>query len=146
LNIKNHDGKWTQEYGTNAEELITVDLKSASEDALSNLIKDEADKIQRSLDIEKGEIAKFVLIETPETQTHNRIFIVVHHLAIDGVSWRIILDDLELLLTKLSNGEKPELGVKSSSYRQWFKALEEYGQSKRALSQKKYWEKTESGL
>ena len=110
------------------------------------MIKEYSDKYQRSLNIEKGEIARFVLMQTPTKETHNRILIVIHHLAVDGVSWRILLDDLEQLLTGFTNNEneKPQLGLKSSSYRQWYDALKEYGQSKKVQSQIPYWEEIES--
>ncbi|MBK8549763.1 MAG: amino acid adenylation domain-containing protein [Ignavibacteria bacterium] len=137
------DGNWEQEYGTNTGELITVDLHKSKKDVLITLIGEHAEKYQRSLDIEKGELVRFVLMKTPEEETHNRILIVIHHLAIDGVSWRILLDDLELLLSKIQNDNeaKADLGIKSSSYRQWHEALSEYGKSKRLQSQIPYWEK-----
>ena len=69
---------------------------------------------------------------------------MIHHLAVDGVSWRILLDDLELLLTGFQKEEKADLGNKSSSYRQWYKALEQYGRASDLLSQSKYWEKVVS--
>ena len=69
---------------------------------------------------------------------------MIHHLAVDGVSWRILLDDLELLINGLHKGAKTELGYKTSSYRQWYDALEQYGQSKRLLSQIPYWEEVVS--
>jgi NRPS condensation-like uncharacterized protein len=50
-------------------------------------------------------------MKTPTEETHNRLFIVIHHLAIDGVSWRILLDDLELLVTGLKQNKKPEPGL-----------------------------------
>ena len=41
-------------------------------------------------------------------------------------------------------GEQPLPGNKSSSYRQWYEALHRYGQSRRLLSQKPYWEQVVS--
>jgi NRPS condensation-like uncharacterized protein len=76
------------------------------------------------------------LYKTPESETHNRILIIVHHLAVDGVSWRILLDDLELLLSSQLKNEKVSLGSKSSSYRQWFEALENYGNSRKIIVSK----------
>ena len=67
-------------------------------------------KYQRSLDIEKGEVIRVVLMQTPGTESHNRLLMVIHHLAVDGVSWRILLEDLEGLLTALMQGEQPLLG------------------------------------
>ena len=141
---KNNYGQWQQEYETGTGELITVDLKPTKKNTLAELIKEHSDKYQRSLDIEKGEIARFVLMQTPEKETYNRILIVIHHLAVDGVSWRILLDDLEQFLTGFTNKEKSEPGLKSSSYRQWYDALKEYGQSKKVQSQVPYWEEIEN--
>ena len=85
-------------------------------------------------------------MQTPETETHNRLLIVIHHLAVDGVSWRILLEDLELLISGLKEGGKTDLGHKSSSYRQWYDALEKYGKSERLISQKGYWENSSKEL
>ena len=135
------DGQWGQEYGENKGKLITLDLKSAEKDTLGKLITENANTYQKSFDIEKGDLARFVLIQTPESEAKNRLLMVIHHLVMDGVSWRILLADLEKLITELKNGAEPELGNKSSSYRQWYDALAEYGQSKKALTQIPYWEK-----
>ncbi|NRD71667.1 hypothetical protein HQQ94_00040 [Shewanella sp. VB17] len=51
----------------------------------------------------------------------SRLFFALHHLIIDAVSWRIIADDMRLLLTGQSLPEK------TSSYRQWVGAITEYG-------------------
>ena len=45
---------------------------------------------QRSLNIKKGPIFKVVYFDLGDQD--GRILIIVHHLAIDGVSWRIILE------------------------------------------------------
>jgi len=137
----NHNaGQWLQEYGTNTTSLVAIDLTTTHTRPLDDLIKEHADQYQRSLDIEKGELMKVVLMQTPQSQPHNRLLIIIHHLAVDGVSWRIILDDLELLLTGLQNNSKPDLGIKSSSYRQWYEALCAYGKTRRLTSQGQYWE------
>ncbi|MBK8549760.1 MAG: amino acid adenylation domain-containing protein [Ignavibacteria bacterium] len=137
------DEQWIQEYGTYKGELEIIDLR-LKRSSLAKFIKEHAEKYQRSPDIEKGELVRFVLIQTPKRETNNRILIIIHHLAVDGVSWRILLEDLELLITGLEKGSKPDLGNKGSSYRQWYEALEQYGKSKRLLSQSKYWQEVVS--
>ncbi len=79
-------------------------------------------------------------MQTPAFETNNRLLIVVHHLAIDGVSWRILLEDLQLLLNGWNKGQTVDLGKKTSSYRQWYEGLTGYAQSKRLVSQAAYWE------
>ncbi len=134
------DEEWQQEYGDNKGAVHTEDLRSAGQAGLSHLIGELAGKHQRSLDIEQGEMVRVVLIQTPEAEASNRILIIIHHLAIDGVSWRILLEDLDILLTAITGGQKAELGSKTSSLRQWYNTLQQYGQSKRVLSQKNYWQ------
>ncbi|MEO6228747.1 MAG: amino acid adenylation domain-containing protein, partial [Ferruginibacter sp.] len=137
------DGSWYQVYEHQSEmsRVVVEDLQSASPDQLSGLINDNSDRHQKSLDIEKGELVRVVLMQTPASEDANRLLFVVHHLAIDGVSWRILLEDLELLLTGFKNGSTTELGNKTSSYRQWYEALVKYGQSNNVLNQKSYWTK-----
>ena len=48
-----------------------------------------------------------------------RLLIVVHHLAIDAVSWRVLLEDLESAWTALERGEKPAFAPKTTSFRDW---------------------------
>ena len=86
--------------------------RDETKDSLTERIRVRADKYQRSLSIEEGILMRMVLIQTPETEESNRLLIVIHHLAIDGVSWRILLGDLEQLLT----GPQVSLGSKGSSY------------------------------
>ncbi|MEJ6981955.1 non-ribosomal peptide synthase/polyketide synthase [Pedobacter sp. P351] len=134
-----NEGEWQQQYQAKEAKLIAVDLKSVSEDSLADLISNHADKYQRSLDIEKGGLMQVVLMETPPGERYNRLFIVIHHLAIDGVSWRILLDDLEVLLSGAIANESPKLGAKTSSYRDWYKALEAYSQTRNLIEQTAYW-------
>jgi amino acid adenylation domain-containing protein/non-ribosomal peptide synthase protein (TIGR01720 family) len=134
-------GQWQQEYTAQGHHatLVIETLSFASTDSLSNLITDCADKYQRSLDIIDGQLVKFVWIQTPQAEVSNRLFIAIHHLVIDGVSWRILLEELENLLISAQNDEKIDLGSKTSSYRQWYEALKKYGQTPALHSQIAYW-------
>ncbi|MBC9909503.1 non-ribosomal peptide synthase/polyketide synthase [Chitinophaga varians] len=125
---------WQQEYGPYEGKPEVVDLRSVAAAQLPAAITATADRYQASLDI-KGTLVQAVLILTPEAEVANRLFIVVHHLAVDAVSWRILLEDLQQLL----QGHQPER--KTSSYRQWQQALVDYGMSQRGLLQVPYWEK-----
>ncbi|MCW3106371.1 MAG: Nonribosomal peptide synthetase, partial [Segetibacter sp.] len=134
------EGKWQQAYGAYTGEIIIEDLQSASEDSLGSLITQYSKHHQRRLDIEKSGLIRVVWMQTPKSEVSDRLLVVIHHLAVDGVSWRILLEDLGLLLSGLSEGQQTGLGHKSSSCRQWYNALENYGQSRRLISQKGYWQ------
>ncbi|PYH90753.1 acetyl-CoA synthetase-like protein [Aspergillus ellipticus CBS 707.79] len=64
----------------------------SSEDDMSAIIS----QTQSSLDIKQGPISALTLIETPSDAY---CLVAIHHLAIDIVSWQIIFDDLEQLLS-----------------------------------------------
>jgi aryl carrier-like protein len=134
------DGKWQQEYGSAGIAINREDLSLATGDSLTLKIGELTDRYQRSLSIEKGEIIRVVWIETPDAEKANRLFIVIHHLAVDGVSWRILLEELDRLLTGSKNNIGAHLGQKSASYRQWYETLAAYGQSTALLQQLPYWQ------
>lgn len=48
----------------------------------------------------------------------DRLLMTIHHLAVDGVSWRILLEDLTTLL------DGKQLPPKTSSYRDWVETLQ----------------------
>jgi amino acid adenylation domain-containing protein/non-ribosomal peptide synthase protein (TIGR01720 family) len=136
------DAGWQQEYGSAKGILIEENILSVTKGSLQEALAPVTYKYHRSLKITNGELTRIVLVRTPGSETLNRLLIIIHHLATDGVSWRILLDDLETLLREFKNGKKDNIELKSSSYRQWFSSLEKYSASERLLSQKAYWEKT----
>jgi len=124
---------WTQEYGGLPARLHTVDLSSVAAPRLTQQLTLICTDYQQQVDIHEGKLMQAVLFQMPDSEVDNRLLLTVHHLAIDGVSWRILLSDLELLLSGASAGEK------SCSYREWYNALQKYGQTKRLQSQRNYW-------
>ncbi|WP_344639872.1 amino acid adenylation domain-containing protein, partial [Kitasatospora cystarginea] len=54
-----------------------------------------------------------------------RLLLAVHHLAVDGVSWRILLPDLAAAWSAVSAGRTPKLEPVSTSFRRWAKTLAE---------------------
>ncbi|WP_262892893.1 non-ribosomal peptide synthetase [Puia dinghuensis] len=135
---------WEQVYGPMQDigaVLRVEELSGSTAEELGREIEERSEGYQRSLAIGRGELVRVVLYRTPEWEEWNRLLVVIHHLVVDGVSWRILLGDLEELLTGLRKGEQVSLGVKGSSYREWYGALEGYSRSKRLLEQKGYWSK-----
>src|SRR5262249_51378878 len=85
-----------------------VDLSAVAKEAQGAAIEKDAAQRQASLNLEHGPIARFVEYELGEGR-ENRLFIVVHHLAMDGVSWRILLEDLERAVLHVGRGEAVQL-------------------------------------
>ncbi|RBL88159.1 hypothetical protein DF182_32070 [Chitinophaga flava] len=136
------DGRWQQTYGQYTGTLEEVDLSAITPEELATSITAACSRFQASLAIEKGELIRWVVIRTPAAEVEDRLLMVVHHLAIDGVSWRILIDDMQNYLDRLHEGEPlVATEVKTSSYRDWMQALTAYAHTERVTSQQGYWEK-----
>ncbi|PZT70828.1 hypothetical protein DN402_05740 [Streptomyces sp. SW4] len=79
---------------------------------------------ERSLDPLEGVHVRAVLVHdrrSPAAPAH--LLIAVHHLVVDGVSWRILLEDLEHALTALAGGVLPALPAEACRYEDWVASL-----------------------
>ncbi|MBD3009883.1 non-ribosomal peptide synthetase [Streptomyces sp. 5-10] len=56
-------------------------------------------------------------------EERGRLFFAVHHLVVDGVSWRILLPDLAVAWEAVRKGRTPELQPVGTSLRRWSQAL-----------------------
>ena len=83
---------------------------------LNNFIKEQCDNLSGSLDIETGELFKVALFHTSKG---DYIFITVHHLVIDVVSWKILLEDLQTLYRQKNTNTVYKLPYKTTSYGAW---------------------------
>jgi amino acid adenylation domain-containing protein/non-ribosomal peptide synthase protein (TIGR01720 family) len=97
---------------------------------------------QASLEISNADITRFVLLETPENEAQNRLLIAVHHLAIDGISWRILLEDFMMLVEKIQGKQSYTLPEKATSYRQWTEKLAAYANSEALAAEYEFWKET----
>lgn len=102
-----------------------------------NEINDIGHEIQSSIDLTNGPLIKIALIHENE---NDYILIVIHHLVIDGISWRIILDNLESLYQNINYNIK-----EYSSFIKWSKSLEDYKKNI-SNSEKKYWHHIENNI
>lgn len=108
------------------------------EEEYYSIVSSEADKIQSGINLSTGPLVKLGLFKTKEG---DHLLIVIHHLVIDGVSWRILLEDIEIAYNQIRNGEEIKLSKKTSSYKDWSDRLFEYSRSSEALQEMEYWQK-----
>ncbi|KOX06705.1 condensation domain-containing protein, partial [Nocardiopsis sp. NRRL B-16309] len=72
-------------------------------------------------------------------ERENRLLLVAHHLVVDVVSWRIILEDLDTLTQQLRDGQEPALPAKTSSWQQWAHRLHEESRGTDTSQEIPYW-------
>lgn len=110
-----------------------LDAATLGEECLQQALTE----LQAHLQPAQGRHLAWALIDNLAGGTRG-LFIAVHHLAIDAVSWRILVDDLR----RLAHGEA--LPAKTSSYRQWGEGLAAY--ARRAEAQLPYWRAELAGM
>ncbi|HKI03782.1 MAG TPA: amino acid adenylation domain-containing protein [Thermoanaerobaculia bacterium] len=69
----------------------------------------------------------------------DRLLLAVHHLAVDAVSWRILVEDLEILDEALAAGREPVLPPRTTSFKTWAEKLVQHAGSPAAAREGDYW-------
>jgi non-ribosomal peptide synthase protein (TIGR01720 family) len=134
------DGEWGA-YNAPAEPVTVLqrrDLPDTDPDAQMVDMQKAADDIHASFDLARGPLLKAVLFTRGNGQPPY-LFIAVHHLVVDGVSLRILLDDLNTAYQQAADGTPIDLGAPTTSFRDWASRLSNFvnaGQLDRELD---YW-------
>jgi amino acid adenylation domain-containing protein/non-ribosomal peptide synthase protein (TIGR01720 family) len=115
-----------------------VDLSSLAAETQEAEIESAANKAQSSLDLGEGPIMRAVYFDLGDRRTH-RLLIVIHHLAVDGVSWRILLDDMRRAYEQLRREHGVELPPKTLSFRRWAGLLAAHAQTAAVREELDYW-------
>ncbi|MEH7817043.1 amino acid adenylation domain-containing protein [Bacillus velezensis] len=124
-------------HGIQKAELYSLDIWDLSgTDTWEREIETEVAALQQRMDIEKGPLLKAGWFKT---RSGDYLFITVHHLAVDGVSWRILLEDLSAAYTQAVKGQPVQLPPKTDSFKQYAVRLSEYAKSSKLMHEEEYW-------
>jgi amino acid adenylation domain-containing protein/non-ribosomal peptide synthase protein (TIGR01720 family) len=85
----------------------------------------DAERQQRSLHLTEGPLLRSVLYRMGHDE-QDRLLLVIHHLVVDGVSWRILLEDFATVYGQLSRRQSVRLPEKTTSFRYWAERLQGY--------------------
>jgi len=122
----------------NGAPFMAVDLSAVPAADLKNEIERLTAMSQSSFDLENGPIMRVVLIDPGEGK-NQRLLIVIHHLVVDGVSWRILLDDIQNAYDQIKSGQPAQLPPKSTSFKYWAEKLVEYSNSEQLIKEANQW-------
>jgi amino acid adenylation domain-containing protein/non-ribosomal peptide synthase protein (TIGR01720 family) len=117
--------------------LQVLDLRNQA-DAVE-ILERSVNEIHVSIDLAKGPLMKLGLFHLDDG---DRLLIVIHHLVIDGISWRILFEDIESLYQQYLSQREPgnlELPLKTDSFKLWSEKLSSYANSDPLLKEKSYW-------
>ncbi|MEO7327328.1 MAG: condensation domain-containing protein, partial [Minicystis sp.] len=115
-----------------------VNLRDLGEAEQRETVKQVAEETQRSLDLADGPVIRAVYFDLGPAAP-GRLLLVIHHLAVDGVSWRILLDDLWAAYEARHRGDAVSLPPRTTSIQRWATLLDEHARSPAVGAEQAYW-------
>nr|MDZ8007541.1 amino acid adenylation domain-containing protein [Nostoc sp. DedSLP05]MDZ8097380.1 amino acid adenylation domain-containing protein [Nostoc sp. DedSLP01] len=139
LRFTQSDFIWEQIHSavTDTVAFSNIDLSPLVEIEQQAAIEAKANSLQASLNLCENlvQIAFFYL----GIDKRARLLIVIHHLVVDGVSWRILLEDLQTAYQQLAQGQAITLPAKTTSFKDWSNKITVYSQSETLKEEVAYW-------
>uniref|UniRef100_UPI002ABE2145 condensation domain-containing protein n=1 Tax=Paraburkholderia sp. J63 TaxID=2805434 RepID=UPI002ABE2145 len=129
-------GAWQQAYAT--DDVTSHDLLWEREAADASQIDALCDEAQRSLNLTEGPLLRALLIRLPQGAW--RLLLAIHHLAVDGVSWRILIDDLQQAYEQARTHGPVTLPPNGTTYQAWAKRLAAHAQNTQVRDELPYWQ------
>ncbi|WP_245217839.1 non-ribosomal peptide synthase/polyketide synthase [Pseudomonas eucalypticola] len=126
-------GTWTAHYRAVDQQPVLWQREVKDAHALEAL----CNEAQASLNLQEGPLLRAVLATLADGS--QRLLLALHHLVVDGVSWRILLEDLQAAYQQLDAGQAPQLPAKTSSTQAWAEHLQTYAHSETLQAQRAYW-------
>src|SRR5256885_8867881 len=115
-----------------------VDLRELPEEEQASHLREHCNQEQARLHLQSGPLARAVLFRLTGEQPW-RLLLLSHHLVIDTVSWRILLEDLSGAYERLQQGLPLEPMAASSSFQQWAQRLQDYVHSEAMQQEADFW-------
>ncbi|SEN37789.1 non-ribosomal peptide synthase domain TIGR01720, partial [Stigmatella aurantiaca] len=139
LSFRKEGSAWKQvnEGGDKKLQLERVNVSHAGAGE-SAAIAQIAKQMQEGLKLGEGPLLKAALFERGEGKKW-KLLLVLHHLVVDVVSWRILLEDLNRAYAQRAKGEAVRLPAKTTSFKVWAERLEGYAQGQEVGSELEYW-------
>ncbi|HFH2896520.1 TPA: condensation domain-containing protein, partial [Pseudomonas aeruginosa] len=134
LRFHETDGTWHAEH---AEATLGGALLWRAEAVDRQALESLCEESQRSLDLADGPLLRSLLVDMADGG--QRLLLVIHHLVVDGVSWRILLEDLQRAYQQSLRGEAPRLPGKTSPFKAWAGRVSEHARGESMKAQLQFW-------
>ncbi|MCK4258700.1 MAG: non-ribosomal peptide synthase/polyketide synthase, partial [Halanaerobiales bacterium] len=115
----------------------TYDLANLTEKEQNQRLEVLGTTLKASFDLENSILIKSAYFDLGSRG--KRLLITIHHLIVDGVSWRILLEDLLYIYQQLVKNEEILLPSKTASFMDWASLLITYSQSKKLKEEIPFW-------
>ena len=118
--------------------LRRIDVGGLADAALRARIEQESEGAERRLCPAAGVMLQAVWLDAG-AEAPGRLLLSIHHLAVDGVSWRILVPDLAAAWAAIARGEAPALPPPGTSLRRWSQRLSAEAQDARRVRELSFW-------
>jgi len=139
LRLRYHrvNGNW-QQFFTPPQDKVPLFIEDLSqcENSAAELHR-LTQNYQTSFNLTSGPLTNIVLFKLADSA---RLFWCIHHLVVDGVSWRILQEDLHTAYTQIAANQPIKLPAKTSSFKAWAQHLNSYAASEILASELAYWQ------
>ncbi|HEU4405631.1 MAG TPA: MupA/Atu3671 family FMN-dependent luciferase-like monooxygenase [Polyangiaceae bacterium] len=115
-----------------------VDLSGLPEGRREGALDEALRSLQGSLDLERGPLLRAALVHRGGGERDLLVF-AAHHLVVDGVSWRVVLEDFALACERLASGAAVRLPLKTTSFRAWARRLAAHADAPALRDELPYW-------
>jgi non-ribosomal peptide synthase protein (TIGR01720 family) len=137
---RQNESGWAQEISAvpKAAPFTAIDLSFIPNGEHKRAIETAAAAVQSSLDLSDGPLLRAVLFNLG-SDSPNRLLIVVHHLLIDAISWRFLLEDIQTAYRQLSNRNPVQLPAKTTSFKRWAEKMSDYAETQQVKEELSHW-------
>ncbi|WP_223198416.1 non-ribosomal peptide synthetase [Solihabitans fulvus] len=145
LRFERRDGDWHQDGAAEADtagcfrRVAPADADPVGRAALFDRVVAET---QAGLRLDTGPLLAAVF---GELDAGPRLVLIAHHLVVDGISWRILVEDLATAYRQAVAGEDVDLGPRTTSFQDWSRRLCEHVASGALDDQLPYWAEAADG-
>ena len=141
LQLRRDDDIWTLQVPAPESArfgLRRVDIAGLDEAALQTALDAAVAQAAHSLATDSGELLQAVWFDAGD-DTSGRLLLCIHHLAVDGVSWRILIPDLRDAVESITADRAPAFTARSHSLRAWTAQMQEQATTPARLAELPYW-------
>ena len=127
-------GRWSARFREDTDTRLLRQIQVASLAQCEDLYS----QAQRSLHLTDGPLLCALLVDGPNAE--QRLLLAIHHLVVDGVSWRVLLEDLQTAYRQSLESRAVQLPAKTSAMRDWAERLQAYAGSESLREELATWQ------
>lgn len=135
FDVQKNIGYYNKKHLNGEYDIPYFDISDEGEIEQNERIRILGERFKFGFDITKDLLFKIVVFKLGENSY--KWLIIAHHLVMDGISFRVIISDINAMLKQYLRNEKFKLERKTSSYSEWSNLLQDFD-----CDSKSFWEET----